>query len=59
MGRQVLTGINPLAFSQCHELPTYFNVTNADVAATLGPNTSLEMEMKVFFRTKLFVKLGL
>ncbi|CAK8695673.1 unnamed protein product [Clavelina lepadiformis] len=46
MGRQVLTGINPLAFSQCHELPTYFNVTNADVAATLGPNTSLEMEMK-------------
>ncbi|CAK8695669.1 unnamed protein product [Clavelina lepadiformis] len=46
MGRQVLTGINPLGFYQCHELPKKFNVTNADVAATLGPSTSLDKEMK-------------
>ncbi|CAK8695675.1 unnamed protein product [Clavelina lepadiformis] len=46
MGRQVLTGINPLAVSQCYKLPSYFNVINADVRQSLGPNTTLEKELE-------------
>ncbi|CAK8676793.1 unnamed protein product [Clavelina lepadiformis] len=45
MGRQVLTGINPLMLKKCMLLPPDFNVKNEDVSAFLGEGTMLETEM--------------
>ncbi|XP_076825128.1 allene oxide synthase-lipoxygenase protein-like [Clavelina lepadiformis] len=46
MGRQVLTGINPLMVSRCTSLPDYFNVTNDDVKGFLSSNRMLEEEIQ-------------
>ena len=47
MGRQVLTGINPLMVSRCEVLPPDFNVTNEEVKYFLGEETTLEEQMEV------------
>ena len=47
MGRQVLTGISPLAIRQCTALPEYFNVTDIDVMGLLEPGKFLDDEMAV------------
>lgn len=47
MGRQILTGITPTSFSQCREIPDYFDVTNDDVSELLGKGKCLNTEMEV------------
>jgi len=46
MGRQVLTGISPLAMQRCNALPENCYITDADVAEAL-PSGTLAGEMKV------------
>jgi len=47
MGRQVLTGISPLAFERCNALPSNCNITAEDVVKSLPSGTTLEGEIKV------------
>jgi len=47
MGRQVLTGISPLAMQRCNVLPENCYITEADVERVLHSETTLDGEMKV------------
>ena len=51
MGRQVLTGVSPLAFELCKELPNYFKVSDEDVVNLLDPGKTLKDEMEVRYIT--------
>jgi len=47
MGRQILTGVSPIALQRCTALPSNCNITAADVVKSLPSCTTLEAEMKV------------
>jgi len=47
MGRQVLTGILPIAIERCSALPENCNITTEDVAESLPSSTTLEGEIEV------------
>uniref|UniRef100_F7AWK4 Lipoxygenase domain-containing protein n=1 Tax=Ciona intestinalis TaxID=7719 RepID=F7AWK4_CIOIN len=45
-GRQVLTGVSPLAFERCCKIPEYCGVTNEHVSGLLADDKTLESELK-------------